>query len=491
VRINSEGVRLKSADYILTWLSVFWPEGRERIEDFARSSRLTTQRATELAGAPVGWTPINPYIAVETSHVVRMMVAVGQRRGRLQQAYAALQAKDKISGLVDAARQEAEMTKLKASLDVVTNQVSWTEYIRSIRLAGFVRRSNLTSNMNVVYSYVLFLLGRTEFGVPLDRLRNLIARWLFMSQLTGRYTGSSESQIQKDIDRVDEVDPGDAAGFEKVLEQIIDSQLTDDYWSYSMPQDLVTSGTSVSPHYQCYLASLNILDAKMFMLDEKVSDWMDPSQPAVKGTEGHHLFPRAYQENVLGISDFKRINQVANFAPTDWNTNIAISDDPPSEYWPRLVADRSTSPGWLQHQMYWHALPQGWERMSYDAFLDERRKLMAQVTRDAYQKLKNGVEPATRTIVVADAAEPASEQSIADLIQGGVLNAGDLLDPTDGGDAVDAVITDSGTVELDGTDQYDFLSEAMRALGVANVDAFDYWGVEIGEDLIPLRDRLS
>jgi uncharacterized protein with ParB-like and HNH nuclease domain len=59
VRINSEGVRLKAYDYILTWLSVFWPEGRETIEDFARTSRISPQRASELAGHPVRWTALN------------------------------------------------------------------------------------------------------------------------------------------------------------------------------------------------------------------------------------------------------------------------------------------------------------------------------------------------------------------------------------------------------------------------------------------------
>lgn len=39
VRINSEGVKLNQADFILTLLSVFWDEGRRALEDFCRSSR--------------------------------------------------------------------------------------------------------------------------------------------------------------------------------------------------------------------------------------------------------------------------------------------------------------------------------------------------------------------------------------------------------------------------------------------------------------------
>ncbi|WP_458779865.1 DUF262 domain-containing protein [Arthrobacter sp. D3-16] len=70
VRINSEGVSLKASDFILTWLSVFWPEGRERLESFARDSRLTPQRASEIAGCTVSWTPINNYLAVDAGQLV-------------------------------------------------------------------------------------------------------------------------------------------------------------------------------------------------------------------------------------------------------------------------------------------------------------------------------------------------------------------------------------------------------------------------------------
>ena len=39
VRINSEGVKLNQADFILTLLSVFWDEGRADLETFCRESR--------------------------------------------------------------------------------------------------------------------------------------------------------------------------------------------------------------------------------------------------------------------------------------------------------------------------------------------------------------------------------------------------------------------------------------------------------------------
>jgi hypothetical protein len=40
----------------------------------------------------------------------------------------------------------------------------------------------------VLYSYAIWLIGRVEFDVPVDALREVMARWFFMSQITGRYT---------------------------------------------------------------------------------------------------------------------------------------------------------------------------------------------------------------------------------------------------------------------------------------------------------------
>ncbi len=200
VRINSEGVSLKAYDYILTWLSVFWPEGREQIEQFARFSRLTPEVARQLIDPSVTWTAKNPFLAVETGHLVRAVIAFGQNRAKLSDACSALQSKDRTTGLVDGDRQERELGRLKTALPVVTNRINWTEFVHALQIAGFRSGKNITSATNIVSSYVIFLLGREEFRVELSKLRVLVARWIFMAQLTKRYTGSGESQLQKDLD---------------------------------------------------------------------------------------------------------------------------------------------------------------------------------------------------------------------------------------------------------------------------------------------------
>ena len=483
VRINSEGVRLKAYDYILTWLSVFWPEGREQIEEFARNSRMSPAHASSELGRPVRWTAYNNYISLNHGLITRAMVAIGQRRGRLSDAYAALQSKDRHTGRVNSERQEQQLELLKQALPLVTDEVNWTEFIRSIQTAGFRSGKNVTSSMNIIYSYVIFLLGRTDFNVELSRLRAIVARWLFMAQLTGRYTGSSETQIQKDIDLISGIAPGDADGFEAALDRVIATELTEDFWRYNLPQRLITSGSALSPHYQCYLAALNILDAKMFMLNERVRDWMDPTQPAQKGTEGHHLFPRKYQEKVLGTRDFKRINQAANFAPTDWATNIKISDRAPAEYWPELVAKRSQDENWLSQQMYWHALPKGWENMTYEEFLEQRRSLIAEVIRDAFGQISDGSGVHSEPMPEVEIPEG---RSLQEFIEAGLLKEDDLLDPVDPDWVVDAVVTADGQVLIDGVNTYESLDAAARALGVSNLSGEEFWALQDGNNLIPL-----
>ncbi|WP_259803633.1 GmrSD restriction endonuclease domain-containing protein [Brachybacterium muris] len=491
VRINSEGMNLKAYDYILTWLSVFWPDGRDQIENFARASRMTPERASEIAGQRVAWTPKNPYLAVETGHLVRAMVAIGQNRAKLIDAYANLQAKDRATGQVDGDKQERELEKLRQALPIVTDRINWTEFIRSIQIAGFRSHAGITSNMNIVASYVIFLLGRTRYSVELARLRTLIARWFFMSQLTGRYTGSSESQIQKDLDMFAEISVGDAEGFANLVDRTISITVTNDFWEFNVPQSLVSSSYKLSPVYQCYLAALNCLDADMFMLRMKVREWMDPALPAIKGQEGHHLFPRSYQEKELGIRDTKRINQVANFAPTDWHTNLQISDRAPAEYWPELERERGGDVAWMESQRYWHALPDDWHLLSYDEFLSERRKLIARVTRDAFERLGNDGQSSLSSDVDIAVEAATDEVSLATLLEDGYLLPGDQLDPVDPEWVVDAVVTDDGTIQIDGVHEFDSLDDAARYLEVTNVSGFEFWALEKDGGIAPLAEVVA
>ncbi len=96
------------------------------------------------------------------------------------------------------------------------------------------------------------------------------------------------------------------------------------------------------------------------------------------------LCPKNYLKN-QGITEIRDTNQIANYALVEWADNIDISDMPPSEYLPKYAIRFSKTE--LEEMFYWHALPQDWERMRYDDFLTVRRKAIAKVIRDGFNKL--------------------------------------------------------------------------------------------------------
>ena len=78
-------------------------------------------------------------------------------------------------------------------------------------------------------------------------------------------------------------------------------------------------------------------------------------------------------------------NVQANFALVEWSDNIAISDKEPKVYLP--IYEQRFSEEELRKMRFWHALPENWQEMKYKDFLLERRRLIAEVVKSAYQKL--------------------------------------------------------------------------------------------------------
>ncbi len=85
VRINSLGVSLKQADFILTLMSVFWDEGRTELEHFCRDARSPALDKPS---------PFNYYIHPDPAQMLRVGVGLGFKRARLQYVYSILRGKD-------------------------------------------------------------------------------------------------------------------------------------------------------------------------------------------------------------------------------------------------------------------------------------------------------------------------------------------------------------------------------------------------------------
>ena len=240
----------------------------------------------------------------------------------------------------------------------------------------------ISSANNLLFAYLLYLMGRTEYHVPEFELRGVIARWFFMSSVTGRYTGSPESALEFDLARFREV--SGAEEYVRTLNQICDITLTSDFWSVTLPNDQATSSPR-SPSLFAFQAAQVILDARVLFSKAKVADLLDPALNAHRSAvERHHLFPKGYLKT-LGVTEVRDTNQIANYALVEWGDNTKISDRSPLEYLPEM--QQRVDPAELGRMYHWHALPNGWESMEYKAFLEARRDKMAQIIREGFEAL--------------------------------------------------------------------------------------------------------
>jgi hypothetical protein len=379
VRINSQGVKLNQDDFILTLMSVFWEDGRKQLESFSRASRTPSTRIAS---------PFNHFIQPDPGQLLRVAVALGFRRGALRAVYSLLRGRDMATGQFSPEQRDEQFAILKEAQESTLDLTNWHEFLKVLIRAGFRSSRMITSNNAVLYAYAFYLLGRRDHRVESYRLRQVVARWFFMATLTGRYTSSPESRVEQDLGRLPrECDPD---AFVAALDAIVDQTLTPDFWEIALPNALATSSAR-SPELFAYYAALVLLDARVLFSPLRVSELFDPAIHANRAAlERHHLYPRAYLATI-GRGTVRESNQIANFALLEWPDNASAAGRAPSEYYPELAA--RLTPGELEQARIWHALPLGWEHMEYDAFLEQRRKLMARTIRLGFDRLRDDAEP--------------------------------------------------------------------------------------------------
>jgi hypothetical protein len=375
VRINSEGVRLNQADFILTLMSVFWDEGRLELEGFCRESRQAPSQGSAASA-------FNHFLRPDPDQLLRVAVALGFGRGRLKSVYQVLRGKDLETGEFSTERRDEQFQLLKETQAEVLNLTNWHQFLSCLVGAGFRSAEMISSQSALLYAYAFYLYGRKRFGVAENQLQRTIGRWFFASSLTGRYTSSPETIMDGDLNRLKEVKS--AEDFCAKLEEIISNELTNDFWSVTLPANL-DSSSARNPELFAYVAAQNRLGAPVLFSHKKVPDLLDPAlKTKRKALERHHLFPRAWLEE-QGIEDLKQINQVANYALLEWPENLEISDEQPSTYVPKIRQRFSDEECAKMNEL--HALPAGWENMPYHDFLVQRRKLMAAIIRRGFESL--------------------------------------------------------------------------------------------------------
>ena len=166
--------------------------------------------------------------------------------------------------------------------------------------------------------------------------------------------------------------------------------LMGDYWTQTLVSALETQKAR-APAALVFRAAQVVLGARALFSDQLLQNLLDQPQAAGRtAREAHHLFPTNWLR-AHGITDRRRVNQVANLAEVGWHENTAIGGQSPSVYVARLREQLRMDDNKWGRMCAEHALPLGWERMDYDEFLRQRRNRMAELIRVAFRQL--GGEP--------------------------------------------------------------------------------------------------
>ena len=295
-------------------------------------------------------------------------------RGKLQDLVALLSGRNFETKAYEEAVAEASFAKLKNGILAYMNKTHFDRITMILRSAGFVT-SNLISSQNAVnFAYILYLRGRAE-KMGADDLERLVRRWYAMSLLRGRYSGSPESQFDFDIRQIS------AQGLATYVETVLANELPESFWTGMLPQFLTTSSIK-SPYFICYQAAqVKLGDRGFLSRDITVTDLL------LNRADVHHVYPRQHLKGLNHASS--SYNQIANYVIAQSEINIAIGAKPPATYFEELgqqvttgakkyggIVDRDE----LVANLCMNCIPKSMldgDVKEYEAFLAERRKLMA------------------------------------------------------------------------------------------------------------------
>ena len=159
-------------------MSVFWDAGRAQLETFSREA---------LVPAVGNASPFNHFIQPGPDQFCALPSA-WVCRARLRSVYSILRGKDLETEQFSDERRVAQFKILQEAQSRVLHLQNWHDFLKVLLQAGYRSASMVTSQTNLLYAYVFYLIGRTEYKVEEHTLRRILARWFFMTSITGRYT---------------------------------------------------------------------------------------------------------------------------------------------------------------------------------------------------------------------------------------------------------------------------------------------------------------
>ena len=203
-------------------------------------------------------------------------------------------------------------------------------------------------------------------------IRDKLLYWYIQSFLWGRYSGSTETTLSQDLESLRQSD--------NEMQPLID-KLSQSRGSLNVTPDDFNSWSKGSRFYPLLYMLTRVYGARDFHTKNELKRNLLGANSLL---ELHHIFPKS----ILYMNDFDKteVNALANFTFLTRNTNQAIGNSNPSDYFANID----------MHILESHWIPldsELWKIENYRYFLIERRKMLAEATNKFLNALFNGSMP--------------------------------------------------------------------------------------------------
>lgn len=401
IRINSKGTVLSQADFAMSKISSNEKYGGDVIRKTIDYFCHLNQRPMDLEAIKendkefakldefnkIKWIANNADDIYSPAYTDILRVAFTSQfyRGKLSDLVNLLSGRNFETRDYEEEIAEESYRKLNEGVLKFVNKTNYDRYMMILNSAGIIDSSLIRSDNALNFGYALFILLRDK-GIDSNKIETIVRKWLVLSVLTGRYSGSPESMFDYDIKRFNLNDP------DEYLKSVELGQLSDAYWDHILPERLNTSVSS-SPYFKLYLMAQVHSHDKGFLSK-------DISIEALIANRGdiHHLFPKKYLQN-NGHNLRNDYNQIANYVMTQSEINIRIKDDAPNVYMKKVldqidnqnpyIGAITTKEG-LEESFKQNCIPEEFVNYTVDYYFDflhKRRYLMAQKIKDYYFSL--------------------------------------------------------------------------------------------------------
>ncbi|HSW97955.1 MAG TPA: DUF262 domain-containing protein [Candidatus Saccharimonadales bacterium] len=399
IRINSKGVVLSQADFAMSKIASFGEFGvnlRKLIDYFCHLAKEPkfykdiSENDVDFSKtdylSKIAWlkSENEDLYDPDYSDVIRVSFIHKFERGKLQDLVSLLSGRNFATRTFEQEIMDNSFKELENGVLDFISETHFKRFLMIIKSAGFINKSLITSQSALNFAYVIYLKLR-DIHMPDGLIEKYVRRWLVMSMLTGRYSGSSESAFDLDIRNLTQ------QGIEKYLKTIEEGELSDAFWNTQLVQELSKSLIS-NPFINIFFASqVHDNDEGFLSSDITVRDMID------QRGDVHHLFPKAYL--MTKYNSKQDYNQISNFVYAQSEINIRVGNKAPNIYFQELLEQCNggkmkygnlQSKDTLMLNLKKHCIPESIFDMNIDnyfEFLEQRKKLMAEKIKNYYFSL--------------------------------------------------------------------------------------------------------